>query len=213
MNKKPTKSQLYIIAVVIGAIVCCVIALFIVAPWKSTNRDSSPRGNDAPSQTADYNKRGDCKFYECLTKLTANSSEEEATSVIGFEPEKKIDGDNYDYTWTFDEDHSISMHGFKKSGSQEITTSSIKLENYETKDLADNRVKLDKLSEIKANLNKGDGVSYDQFKEYVGGVDGTVVELGGWTKYEWVAGDGKSHVTGQFSNETNKCMFMNGMTY
>lgn len=133
--------------------------------------------------------------------------------MIGFEPEEKVDGESCQYTWSFDDGHSIVASAHKSIVSQKIETVSIKLGNYETKDLANDRVKLDKLDEIKANLNKGDGVNYDQFKEYVGGADGTVVELGSWTKYEWVAGDGKSYVAGQFANGTGKCMFMNGMTY
>lgn len=220
MNKKSTKLT-YIIAIVVGVLTCCAVALFIIAPWKSKDQNNNSNGgsSNTSSQTADYNKKGKCKFYECLTKLSADSSKEEATSVIGFEPEEEISdtgsssgGSRYKYTWDFDDDHSIVLTAYKFTG-HEIKTSSIELKDYEYKDLVNSRVNLDKLSEIKSNLNKGDGVSYSQFKEYVGGIDGTIIELGSSsTTYEWVAGDGKSHVSGSF-NKAGRCTFMNGMTY
>lgn len=60
-------------------------------------------------------------------------------------------------------------------------------------------------TEVKAKIN--DGVSYADFKNAVGGVDGTLYELGSWNKYVWVAGDGSSNVTASFGKDGNLKFF------
>ena len=73
------------------------------------------------------------------------------------------------------------------------------------KELKNSKVTLDNLADVKAKIN--DGVSYADFKNAVGGVDGTLYELGSWNKYVWVAGDGSSNVTASFGKDGNLKFF------
>ena len=55
------------------------------------------------------------------------------------------------------------------------------------------------------------GITYEQFKTYVGNVDGVVVgKSSTTTKYMWVSKNG-GYIKGTFSNTTNMCTFITGM--
>ena len=81
------------------------------------------------------------------------------------------------------------------------------MEDYDSKN---KKVTLDNLSDIKARIN--DGISYDEFKKAVGGVDGTLIEVSSWNKYVWVAEDGSSNVTASFGKDGN-LKFFNGLGF
>ena len=78
------------------------------------------------------------------------------------------------------------------------------------KELKNKKVTLDNLSDIKARIN--DGISYDEFKKAVGGVDGTLIEVSSWNKYVWVAEDGSSNVTASFGKDGD-LKFFNGLGF
>ena len=55
-----------------------------------------------------------------------------------------------------------------------------------------------------------EGISYNDFKSYIGNVDGTITEKSSIsTKYTWVSSDG-SYLTASFSNSSNQCTFASG---
>jgi hypothetical protein len=196
-----------IIAGIVVAIAAGVGALFIIAPWKGRGDN----GNISDTN-ASYNTKGKCKFYECLSKVTGDSTEEEVEAAFGFAPKTETDDakKTEKHTWAFDDDHSIVMNVSTYSGKK--NTVSIKIDDYEYDDVKQKGVVFDKVSEIKANLNKGDGVSYEKFKEYMGGVDGILTEVGSNKKYEWRSADSDGYITGTF-NSDGRCTFMNGITY
>ena len=196
-----------IIVGVVVAIAACVGMIFFLAPW-----DSKGDSKGADPEAA-YNTKGKCKFYECLSKLEIENTEEEVEKVIGFKPKSEIDEERKSekYTWVFDGDHTIVLNVSNYGG--KAHTVSIKIDNYDYDDIEQKGVKFDNVKEIKANLNKGDGVSYEEFKEYMGGVDGILIEISSTSKkYEWRSTDADGFMTGTF-NSKGRCTFMNGATY
>jgi hypothetical protein len=211
---KKSNGAVIIIAILVGLIVCAAVVLFILAPWKKSDggdKGSSDKGDSSSKEEA-YDTKGNCKFYECLNGLTTDDTLEDVTEAFGFEPESVIDEEKKSetHTWTFDESHTIVMNVSTYSGKK--TTVTIKLGEYVKDEIKQKGVTFDNVSEIKANLNKGDGVSYDEFKEYMGGVDGVLIEVGSWNKYEWRSTDAEGYMTGSFG-ASGKCMFMGGATY
>jgi hypothetical protein len=143
--------------------------------------------------------------------VTKDSTAQEVETAFGFAPEVETEDDgDKKYTWTFDDKHSITMNTIDFAG--KTSTVNIRLNDYVKEELEQDGVIFDNVSEIKANLNKGDGVSYEQFKEYMGGVDGILTEVGSWNKYEWRSTSAEGYMSGSFG-ESGKCMFMGGLTY
>lgn len=156
--------------------------------------------NDNGEQTKQIEQsKGKCKYYECLTKMKYKMSIDEVTKIIGIEPTKSKDTQ---YEYDFGDDRKITANT-----SSDGSIISIEVD-YDKKELANKKVTLENLQDIKARIN--DGISYDEFKKAVGGVDGTLVEVGSWNKYVWVKADGSSYVTASFGNETGKLMFFSG---
>ena len=226
----PKKSNVgVIVAIIVAALVLAggaVAAVLIITNNNNGSKDETSNsknaddgkddkksnGGNEKKSSARYDSMGKCKFYECLEKLTGDSTEEEVEAVIGFEPktETNTTSKTEKHTWTFDDKHTIVMN--VSTYSSKKSTISIKLDKYEDDDIEQKGVVFDKVQEIKSNLNKGDGVDYDEFKEYMGGVDGVLIEVGTNKKYEWRSTDSKGYMTGTF-NDDGRCTFMNGMTY
>lgn len=211
-----------IVAIVVGLFVLFIGAgaMMVIVPLLKAFEIASENGGtsieiddnplDGGSSSSSYDSKGKCKFYECLTNVNADSTVSEVTTAFGFEPTKETkDGASFDtYTWTFDDDHTIEMTVSQSTGS----TITIKLGDYNDEEIEKSGVTFANVQTIKSNLNVGDGVSYEKFKEYMGGVDGTLIEVGSWNKYEWRSTTEKGYISGSFSSD-GKCMFMSGMTY
>lgn len=210
------KKTISIIAGAVAAVVACVGVLVFLAPWNDKNSNKSDSNNSAQSEDAAYNTKGKCKFYECLSKMSLENTPEDAEKIIGFKPEIEKDDarESEKYTWNFDDDHAIELNvstHIVGSKAGEKYTSSIKISNYEYDDVAQKGVIFDNVNEIKSKINKG-GVSYEEFKEKMGGVDGILMEIGNNKKYEWRSIDAEGYIAGTFSSD-GECTFMNGLTY
>ena len=93
------------------------------------------------------------------------------------------------------------------------STLHIQLKNFPDSDVEQKGVTFDNIQSIKSNMNVGDGVSYDEFKDYMGGVDGILIEVTSSSKkYVWRSTDSKGYINGSF-NEDGRCNFMSGITY
>lgn len=197
---------------VIAVIACVALSATIVSCAKNANvvEDGDSITITPGGDGTIHTMKGDCDFYSCLTKVTDESTVSEVTTVFGFEPEKTSKAENsFDtYVWTFDEDHTIEMTVSKSTGS----TITIKLDKYDDDEIAQKGVTFADVQTIKSNLNVGDGVSYNEFRDYMGGVDGILIEVGSWNKYEWRSTTEKGYIDGSFG-DSGKCMFMSGMTY
>ena len=55
------------------------------------------------------------------------------------------------------------------------------------------------------------GITYDEFKTYLGNIEGVIVEKSSYsTKYTWASENG-SYINGTFSNSSNKCTLLSGV--
>ncbi len=213
-GKKSNSAVIIIVVIFIVAVLLFggIIVLAMIAPWKAiADLDGGDNGGSSVVDPTPASK-GNCKFYECLTKVTKDSTKEEVEAAFGFAPEAEIneEKETEKYTWVFDEEHTIVMN--VSTFLNKKTTVNIQLGEYNKDELKQKGVTFDNVSEIKANLNKDDGVSYEEFKEYMGGVDGILTEVGSWNKYEWRSADNDGYMSGSFSSD-GKCMFMSGITY
>ena len=205
-----------IILIIVGvlAIAGTAIAFAVIPAIANLGKGGNGTGTGSSSvdtPTKEISK-GKCKFYECLSKVTDESTVAEVTEIFGFEPEKTSSetATTIVYTWTFDENHTINLNASSVGGKEK--TISLKLDKYVSSEIEKNGVTFENVQTIKSNLNKDGGVSYEQFKDYMGGVDGTLIEVGSWNKYEWRSTSSKGYMTGSFSRD-GQCMFMSGMTY
>ena len=81
--------------------------------------------------------------------------------------------------------------------------------DFDRDSLANSKVNFSRYSELKPKINEG--ISYNDFISYIGGVEGTVIEKSSYsTKYVWVSSDG-SYLNGTFSSSSGKCTFASGM--
>lgn len=182
--------------------------LVFVCTIGCTNKKESKITNkeEVKSVEKETTVKSKCSYYECLSKMSLDNTLDELNGIVGFDATKVENTtsstfDKYEYDFGNDEVMTVSINNEK--------ISSIKIE-YDKKELKNKKVTLDNLSDVKAKIN--DGVSYDEFKEAVGGVDGTLIELSSWNKYVWVAGDGSSYITGSFGKDGN-LKFFNGLGF
>ena len=135
------------------------------------------------------NKYADCKEYSLADRWILS----QMNTLV-----KEVTENMEKYEYDFGNDKKITVTLF--SGKVSSITMA-----YDKKELKNSKVTLDNLADVKAKIN--DGVSYADFKNAVGGVDGTLYELGSWNKYVWVAGDGSSNVTASFGKDGNLKFF------
>ena len=81
--------------------------------------------------------------------------------------------------------------------------------DYDKDSLVNSKVNFSRYSDLKEKINEG--ITYDNFISYIGGVEGTLIEKSSYsTKYVWVSSDG-SYLNGTFSSSSGKCTFASGM--
>lgn len=166
-----------------------------------TNKTNTNNTNDA--QESEKMAKSNCSYYKCLNEIKLDNTVDEITKIIGINPETDESGTKY--TYKFSQDKNIVVNTMEDG---KVVT--VILDGYDEEDLANKKVTLDNLDEVDSKIN--DGITYEQFKKYVGGLEGTLVELGSWNKYIWVAEDGDSNVTASFSS-SDKLMFFNGIGF
>lgn len=180
----------------------CLFVLICTVGCVNTKENTSAKNDNVKSDT-EQTVKSKCSYYECLTKMSLDNTLEELNGIVGFEATKleSTSLDKYEYDFVNDKKITVSISNDK--------IVSIKIE-YDKKELKNKKVTLDNLSDIKARIN--DGISYDEFKKAVGGVDGTLIEVSSWNKYVWVAEDGSSNVTASFGKDGN-LKFFNGLGF
>lgn len=201
-----------IVSIVVALLVCGVGVLMIIAPWKIISTvDLDDKGGSSEVTPAPTTNKGNCAFFECLSKVSIDNTKEEVEAIFGFAPEAEIDedADTEKYTWNFDDNHSIVMN--VSTFLNRKSTISIRLDKYDNDELQQKGVTFDNLSQIKAKMSSSDGITYEEVKELMGGVDGIVTEVTSWTKYEWRSTDSKGYASISFSD--GKCMFLSAITY
>lgn len=162
----------------------------------ATTGDNGDVSGGSPSKT-----KGNCTAVECIKKINPENTVEQINNIIGFEGEL-IDEKYNIYYWELSEETGVKM-AYYSSAKGTVTI------DYDRDALANSKVNFSRYSELKPKINEG--ISYNDFISYIGGVEGTVIEKSSYsTKYVWVSSDG-SYLNGTFSSSSGKCTFASGM--
>ncbi len=165
---------------------------------KDSSVDSSSKANT--ENKSETKVKANCEFYECIDELSTNTTVEEANKIIGIDGVLTDEKYNF-YEYDFGNDKKIIL----KFYSSDKPTISV---DYDKDDLKNKKVTLKNLTELKGKIN--DGITYEQFKEAVGGVDGTLYEKSTLSnKYVWVTENG-GYVSASFSVDSGNCTFFSG---
>lgn len=145
-------------------------------------------------------KKGNCNAVECIKQINTETTVEEVNNIMGFEGITK-DGKENTYYWEITDKETIKVV-FDSNNKATITA------DIEKSTIADKKVDFSKYSELQKVVRTG--ISYDEFKTYIGNVDGVITEKSDLsTKYTWVSKSGE-YLNASFSNSTNKCRFVTG---
>lgn len=161
------------------------------------NNDNSGAGSTSGGSSK---IKGNCHATECIKQIKVENTVEEINKIIGFEGE--LTDEQYDiYYWQISEDEGIKV-AYYNSERGTITA------DFDRDSIANSKVDFSRYSELQPKIKEG--ITYNDFKSYIGNVDGVITEKSSLsTKYTWVSSDG-SYLTGSFSNSSNKCTFASG---
>lgn len=174
------------------------VSVFFIA---GCNSDKS-NNKKIEDKNSDSNIKTKCEFYECINKIEPENTIEEMNEIIGIDAVKTSDEYNY-YEYDFGNDRKIILKFYY----DDKPTIEVK---YNKKDLKNDKVTLKNLSALKSRIN--DGITYEEFKKEVGGVDGTLIEKSTSSKnYIWV-NENEGNVKATFDKK-GKCTFFFGADY
>lgn len=170
-----------------------------------TKISSLRESNENESTKQESNENKSTKTYiECFTLVEVGDSLEQVEEKIGFKGEETYDS-NYATTYFGDvnDGFGVEVNFSKDSG----IADKVKME-YNVKDITNEKTKVKDLEGLKAKID--DGVSYDDVKAWVGGVDGVLYKKDETANsYYWRGTDGTS-LMADFSVETGFCTSYTG---
>ncbi len=158
-------------------------------------------GNNVSTNGGNSSKiKGNCHATECIKQIKVENTVEEINKIMGFEGE--LTDEKYDiYYWKISEDEGIKV-AYYNSDKGTITV------DFDRNSIANSKVNFSRYDELQSKIKEG--ITYNDFKSYIGNVDGVITEKSSSsTKYTWVSSDG-SYLTGSFSSRTNECTFASG---
>lgn len=160
--------------------------------------------HDITNAVEQKKSKGNYDVFGCIEKLSAENTLEEMNNIIGFEGTLTSDTDSYKvYKWELTDDTSITS---QFHSSTKTATISANFPNSMVSKKAD----FSKWSEIKSKLNKREEITYKQFVEYVGGVEGTMTQKSSSSiTYKWLNSDG-GYLSAYFDAKTGKCTMATG---
>lgn len=190
--KKTIASVLVIIMLLAG-----LLLLTGCGEQATTNTENPVQTSEEKKEESGKNN----KAYELIEKLEPTNTIEEANKIVGTDA-TLTDEKYYIYEYDLGGDYKITLKYYSATGK----TADIKL-SYNKNDLKDSRVTLKNASDLKSKIQSGEKISYDDFKEAVGGVDGTLTEKTNYTKnYVWVNEKG-GYISATFSTRDNTCSY------
>lgn len=180
--------------------VASVFVLGLTTGCSSNGKKLEPSKGKSDN-TQKEEKKGKCTIVECMKSIETTNSVEDINNIIGFEGEPVSEGSST-YIWRFSDTTKIE---YTPSGGQGSISATI-----DRSTIKDKKVDFSKYDEIKTLLNSGTSLTYDEFKEKVGGVEGTIVGKSSLSKrYTWVNSQG-GYLTASFSEKTGKCTIVTG---
>lgn len=192
---------------IVSVILCGVLVLFGLAGCGANKEESNDSNNNiAEKQEAEKA----LKVFEYIEEIELKSTVKEINKKLGIEAEVEEEKNDKGevsyttYTWKISDKASLIATSYKKDSiynfKVEIDDSLIRNEN----------VDFSKYDEISSALKNSKTITYEKFKETIGGVDGNLVEKSSSSNvYRWVNSDG-GYLRATFSNSSNKCTFVSG---
>lgn len=152
------------------------------------------------NSTVETSSKGKCSVMECIQQINYTNTLEEVNKIIGFDGE--LTDENYDiYYWKLSENSGVKVAWYN-SPRATITA------DFDRTILSNSKVYFSKYDELQPKIKEG--ITYDEFKKYIGGTDGNITEKTSLsTKYTWVDSNG-GYLTASFSNSDSKCTFASG---
>ena len=177
-------------------IICAAFMIGALTGCGANNANEN--GNSNGGSTSKI--KGNCHAVECIKKINVESTVADINKIIGFDGELTDEKYNI-YYWEISEDEGIKVAYY--GGNKGTITA-----DFDRDTIANSKVNFSRYSELQPRIKEG--ISYNDFKSYVGNVDGTITEKSSIsTKYTWVSSDG-SYLTASFSNSSNQCTFASG---
>lgn len=180
-----------------------VIVSFVILGFATgcTLKKESPSKNQKKEEILEEKEKGNCSLVECMKQLEIHHSLEDINRIIGFSG-KQVSENSNKYVWQFTDSTKIEFTAGSNGGSISATIDRNKIKN--------EKVDFSRYSEIKELLNSGTSLTYDEFKEKVGGVEGTIVSKSPLSKrYMWVNEKG-GYLSASFSERSQKCTIVSG---
>lgn len=170
---------------------------------KSSDDSNNSKSNGETAAKSESKVKTKCEFYKCIDEIEPENTVEEVNEIIGIDGVLTDEEYNF-YEYDFGDEKKITLKFYSSDKSTIVV-------DYDKADLKNNNVTLENLSDLKARIN--DGITYEDFKKEVGGVDGTLIEKSTLSnKYVWVT-KSEGYVTASFSNSGSnegKCTIFSG---
>lgn len=189
---------------ILGVFLLTIFGIFLTTGCDS-DKDNGKSSDDSKKteEKTDTKVKANCEFYKCIDKINPENTVEEVNSIIGIDGVLTDEQYNF-YEYDFGDDKKITLKFYSSDKSTIVV-------DYAKEDLKNNKVTLENLTDLKSRIN--DGITYEEFKKEVGGVDGTLIEKSTLSnKYVWVTKN-EGYVTATFSNSgrnEGKCTFFSG---
>ena len=175
--------------------------MFILTACGNDNSNEQKKESNTENNVSQSNAGKNNKVYELIEKIEPTNTIEEVNKIVGVDA-TLTDEKYYIYEYDFGENYKLILKYYSATGK----TADIQIK-YNRDDLRDEKVTLKNAADLKKKLQNKEKISYDEFKEAVGGVDGTLNEKTKYTKgYIWVNKDG-GYISATFSTRDNSCSY------
>lgn len=163
--------------------------------------DLSENSSTQASAPAKSKKNKNTQTYmDYFAAIDVGESLEQVEEKMGDTGEITYDSElSTTYFWDVKDGHGVIVNVNK----EENKVKEVELK-YNVKDVVNEKTKVKDLDELKAKIK--DGVTYDDVKAWVGGVDGVLCEKTEDSKDYYWRGTDNSSLSASFSNETGLCL-------
>ncbi len=165
----------------------------------SNTTDDNSNSNTS-NTTVSKKSKGNCTLFECMELIEPSNTVEEINEIIGITGELTNEQYN-EYSWKLSDNETlISTYYSSDKGT-------IKAE-FDKSEIKNSKVNITNVDELKTKVNSG--ITYDDFKTYMGGEEGTLIEKSTISnKYIWVDNN-ENYINATFSLNTGLCTYFNG---
>lgn len=180
-------------------LVIIILLTFTGCSININNADVNAK-KDNVKETTSKKSKGNCTLFECIKLIEPSNTVEEINQIIGITGELTDEKYN-EYTWTLSDNESVKVTYYSSD------KGTIKAE-FNKSELKNSKVTFTNTDELKTKVNSG--ITYDEFKTYIGGEDGTLIEKSTTTnKYIWIDNQ-ENYINASFSINTGLCTYFNG---